>query len=605
MKKKEWNYLSRRLFGIQKRLLLYLMLLVTLLLILVTIGTSVVVSRNTKKNLMEQYTYINDKFYRSFESIYDSLNAVTESCITNEYVQKSLKNKELGVYDKEILTRTLSFMGSNYAEYYFYLDNKGNSYSLNKLKFHANTFYNSNLYQGMGEDYSKLKLFWNRDYLSGKMDMALFAGRYVRQFDKEYKPGFFYMKLDSDIFSEMIQELQTKDPIYLILDDRGQVCFQKSFQNTSSNKKQNSQMLTEIEKAVMQNRQKKEPKETVYSRMGVIFEKTHAESGFQIVTYVPRRVMNQAFREMLIIIFFIFLLVLGVAFALSSYFSKQFTKPIRYISHLMEHFDDARLDQQAVLTTNTELDYIGASYNKMLERIRMLIDQVRYKEQELRKAELDTLMYQIQPHFLYNTLDTVYMLARLSKEETIMNMIQSLSKYLRINLSNGADEITVEKELEHVKAYLDIQKIRNSGLFEYEIICQEALKEKRILKMILQPIAENCIKHAFDDSEDQGKIKITASETDEEFQFEVENNGNQMSKQDQNRLNRLEKIEITDIEYIVTKGEGGYGISNVVKRLRLRYHDQIRFYYTVGNDFTKCTIKIKKEMMTEHENEEI
>lgn len=605
MKKKEWNYLSRRLFGIQKRLLLYLMLLVTLLLILVTIGTSVVVSRNTKKNLMEQYTYINDKFYRSFESIYDSLNAVTESCITNEYVQKSLKNKELGVYDKEILTRTLSFMGSNYAEYYFYLDNKGNSYSLNKLKFHANTFYNSNLYQGMGEDYSKLKLFWNRDYLSGKMDMALFAGRYVRQFDKEYEPGFFYMKLDSDIFSEMIQELQTKEPIYLILDDRGQVCFQKSFQNTSSNKKQNSQMLTEIEKAVMQNRQKKEPKETVYSRMGVIFEKTHAESGFTIVTYVPRRVMNQAFREMLIIIFFIFLLVLGVAFALSSYFSKQFTKPIRYISHLMEHFDDARLDQQAVLTTNTELDYIGASYNKMLERIRMLIDQVRYKEQELRKAELDTLMYQIQPHFLYNTLDTVYMLARLSKEETIMNMIQSLSKYLRINLSNGADEITVEKELEHVKAYLDIQKIRNSGLFEYEIICQEALKEKRILKMILQPIAENCIKHAFDDSEDQGKIKITASETDEEFQFEVENNGNQMSKQDQNRLNRLEKIEITDIEYIVTKGEGGYGISNVVKRLRLRYHDQIRFYYTVGNDFTKCTIKIKKEMMTEHENEEI
>ena len=103
----------------------------------------------------------------------------------------------------------------------------------------------------------------------------------------------------------------------------------------------------------------------------------------------------------------------------------------------------------------TELDSIGSSYNAMIDKVGMLMNKVREDEKVLREQEIHSLVNQLHPHFLYNTLDTIYMLARISHEETIMKMIYALSKYLRINLSKGADEIPLSKEFEHVCAYMD------------------------------------------------------------------------------------------------------------------------------------------------------
>lgn len=583
--------MKKRLFGIQKKLLLSIMLLFLLILTLVAIGVSSIVSRNTKENLIRQYTYVNDKLYQVFEGLYSDLDIASENCITNEYVQKSLKNKELSVYEGEIISRTLDFIGGSLIDYSVYIDNKENIYSNNKIEIDFKTFYNSHIYKELGEEYSKLKLFWERDFISGKQDMALFAGRYVRQFDRDYDSGTLYLKVDDTVLDHLFFEADDAAPAFYLLDGRGQICYRSYGSELSAGQEMADYAARDG---------------LFYGRDGIYFGKEHKETGFWIVTFVPNRMVHQVVFDIIFTILLIFAVMALAAFLLSHYFSKRFTMPIRYISSLMENFDDTHLNETASLSTNTELDYIGMAYNRMLERIHQLLNQVRYKEKELRKAELDTLLYQIQPHFLYNTLDTIYMLARISREKTIMKMIQSLSKYLRINLSNGAEEIPIRSELENVKAYMEIQKIRKDGLFDYTIEWDELTGNLLILKMILQPVVENAIKHGFCDLEEKGQITITVKEIERDIVFSVENNGTPMKDKDMERLNRLERAELDSIGKLITSQEGGYGISNVVKRLRLRYGEEVRFYYVAAAEKTVCIIKIKKDLAgkeTENERE--
>lgn len=579
-----------RLFGIHKKLMVLIMLLILSVLSLAAVGVNAIVAQNKKADLIRQYTYVNDKLYQVFQSLYSELNTAAESCITNEYVQKSLKNKKLDPYEGEIISRTLGFLGNNYVEYSVFIDNKENIYSPNKIEIDFTTFYNCRIYKDLGEEYSRLKLFWHRDFLSGSMDMALFAGRYVRQLDRYYKPGVIYMKVDNRIMEPLFQEARDQAPAFYILDNLGQICF-RSY-DLSYGWREEQKLLIE------QNMPKAEFLKTpAVTKAGIYFGKEHKETGFTVVTFVPAQFIHQVVFQIIFAILIIFVLAALASFLLSRYFSRRFTQPIRYISNLMESFDDSNLTQQAVLATNTELDDIGRSYNRMLVRISQLLSQVRYKERELRKAELDTLLYQIQPHFLYNTLDTIYMLARISREKTIMSMIMSLSTFLRINLSNGAEKIPILSELENVKAYMEIQKIRKDGLFDYTIDCDASIGGVFVLKMLLQPLVENSIKHGFREIEQKGEIAITVRQMGEDIVFSVENNGLVMEEKAKERLNRLESVELDSIGKIITHKQGGYGISNVVKRLRLCYEDGLRFYYVTAAKKTVCIIKIKKEMM--------
>ena len=129
----------------------------------------------------------------------------------------------------------------------------------------------------------------------------------------------------------------------------------------------------------------------------------------------------------------------------------------------------------------------------MLKNIEEFQNEIKNQQKELRISEMNTLISQINPHFLYNTLDTIYMLARINGEEKTMKMIQALSKYLRLSLSKGREIVTVEDELENVKSYMEIQQIRNENLFHYgDRMWRKRLKTKVDIKLILQPISGKC-----------------------------------------------------------------------------------------------------------------
>lgn len=456
----------------------------------------------------------------------------------------------------------------------------------------------------------------------GTNEMSFFAVRYIHEMNSVHDAGVLILKLNDHVMNAVRESAENEELAYFIVNPNQEVCFKKLPDSMGENWQQELEEVFAEEYKENDGGQSENGRADAYQadlyqpgtqqadagqqtedkilisnnlKNGILSGKTDEKTQFTVITYAPGSITNHIIREIQLVMGLIFgfmfvLTVLGVAA-----FTDRLTKPIQYLSSTMRAFDDSRLDQNISIDTNTELDFIGQAYNKMIAKVKSLMNDVMHKEKELKDSEMQTMLYQIRPHFLYNTLDTIYMLARIQKEETIMKMTQSLSKFLRINLSNGRESIEVSQELEHVSAYLEIQKIRNADLFQYEIEAEPGTENYLVTKMILQPIVENSIKHGFRDIYSDGMIWIRAYQEEGYLCFSVKNNGTPISRDALEKLNQMEQVSMDEVDQLIQKRKGGFGICNVVKRLRLRYNGQIRFYYEAEADGTRCVIKIKLE----------
>ena len=397
--------------------------------------------------------------------------------------------------------------------------------------------------------------------------------------------GVLILKLNERVMDAVRESAENEELAYFIVNSDKEICYKiiPDGMDESWHQELNERLWNpdETESKSLKN--------------GIFSSSTDEKTMFTVITYAPGSVTNQVIREIQLVMGLIFGLMFVLTVAGVAFFTKRLTSPIEYLSSTMRDFDDSKLDERISLDTNTELDFIGHAYNKMIEKVKSLMNDIMRKEKELKDSEMQTMLYQIRPHFLYNTLDTIYMLARIQKEETIMKMTQSLSRFLRINLSNGRESIEVSQELEHVSSYLEIQKIRNTDLFEYEASAELGTEKLFVTKMILQPIVENSIKHGFRDIYSGGMIWIRAYCEDGYLCFSVENNGTPVLPDALEKLNRMEQVSMDEIDMLIEKRQGGFGICNVVKRLRLKYNDQIRFYYVAKSAGTECVIKIRLE----------
>lgn len=583
MSKKYWR---RKSYGIQGKFLFRFVMLLFCTALPMIVFILGYVSKSLRTSFAETYTYRNEKIYDSFLNYYEKVDADMGQFVLNASVQGSLKNGELTMEERDAVLKVLAYMGEH-SDYYLYIDNQGRTYSQKNIDLDENALEEYDVFHILENEYAKTKFSFCKDELFGGEEKRLFASRYVRPLNYDYSPGILCLRLNFDEFGEIIDSFQDDGAYYMLLDQDYETCYvetaaEKAADDMLETVQQNMEMLSSGQKQQL----------TEYYNGDLYVCMQDENTGFRIAVYVPESVVLKEIyrieRGMIIICFCALLL----AFLMSIRFSKRLTSPIREISQCMKEFDETRLGTYLDIQTSTELDIIGNSYNHMIDQVGELLDEVKRKEKELRESEMESLVYQIQPHFLYNTLDTIYMLARLSKETKIMNMIYSLSKMLRINLSKGEDEIFVERELEHVKAYMEIQKIRNDDLFTYEIICDENAKRVSIVKMILQPLAENCIKHGFKNMLKDGHIRIQVKLQGEMICILVSNDGDLISRERLELMNQLERIPIGDFAGLLPGEEGGYGIKNIVKRLRLKYDGRIRFYYEVKDGWTICHIEI-------------
>lgn len=244
------------------------------------------------------------------------------------------------------------------------------------------------------------------------------------------------------------------------------------------------------------------------------------------------------------------------------------SKPLHTLSAAMDKFKQGDFSQKVEVVTQDEVGEAMACFNQMVDDIRELIDRNYVLALKERESELDVLQAQINPHFLYNTLDALYWKATESENDEIAEDILSLSQLFRLVLNRGNGIVTVQTEMELVERYLHIQKMRFGKRLEYEITIDEALMVEEIPKLILQPFIENAIVHGFEKVDGNYTLAIVGTKKGERMIFAVRDTGIGMSGE------QLEAIwDKADNHKYASQRIGRYAIRNVKERLELIYHE--------------------------------
>lgn len=314
--------------------------------------------------------------------------------------------------------------------------------------------------------------------------------------------------------------------------------------------------------------------------------------GWKIFGEVPiNEVMKDAYKIKNLTILMVEICVI-LSLGLFTFLTDIITRPIRNLKKQMLVAEMGNLEVKAKVPGNDELSDLAKSFNKMIEKIKLLMENNIKEHEKLKKAELGIMQAQINPHFLYNSLDAIIWMAEGNDKNKIINIVTALSIFFRISLSKGADIISIGREIEHCRNYLIIQKMRYGELLSYTINIDNNILNNSVIKIILQPIVENAIYHGIKNKKMGGHINISGYKKDyNEIVFEIEDNGIGIKEEKLSEIKK--KLLNNNIENLPDSEEGGFGIFNVNERLRLYFGNDygisIESIYEKG---TKVLIKI-------------
>lgn len=285
----------------------------------------------------------------------------------------------------------------------------------------------------------------------------------------------------------------------------------------------------------------------------------------------------------------IFLLSIGVSALVAALHSLSVSRPINQLISAMQLVESGDFSTPVVATGPEEIIALSDSFNTMVRKVQELMLTLVGQQRDKRKLELQMLQNQINPHFLYNTLDSIVWLAERERNADVIQTVVSLARFFRISISKGESFIPVADEISHVSNYLTIQRIRYGDRFVYSIRIDEALKDLKIMKLVLQPLVENAIYHGI--GEEGGEIGIEGRLEGEAMYFSVRNNGYGITE------TRIQEM------YQSMRGEAGHksvGIRNVYQRLKLYYGEAADISISsILDESTTVTLKIPRQVPEE------
>ena len=272
-------------------------------------------------------------------------------------------------------------------------------------------------------------------------------------------------------------------------------------------------------------------------------------------------------------------LLLAAALLYSGWATRRLTEDIRRAIDSLEktvrRIAEGHFRDRATGVDVQELQELAEQINQTADQLETLIGEISRKQEHLAKAELRTMQAQINPHFLYNTLDTIVWQAESGREEEVVRLTRSLSDFFRISLSAGADWIPVTQEMKHVSAYLDIQKTRYRDILDAEVICPEGLEQIYMLKLLLQPLVENALYHGIKARRGGGKITVRLRCESGMLHFTVTDTGRGMTAEQLTEVREMLQNETPTVQAALEPGaHSGFGLRNVDMRIRLYYHKQ-------------------------------
>ncbi len=339
--------------------------------------------------------------------------------------------------------------------------------------------------------------------------------------------------------------------------------------------------------------------EKYLGRKRAITVKTVGYTGWKIISVVPVNELTVNYEQITFITGIIFTITIMLMIFGNMFISNVVTDPLRRLEESLAYLESGSMDPDTIYLGGThEIRHLSRTIKSMVRQMRKLMEEMVKEQEEKTKSELDALQSQINPHFLYNTLDSVVWMVESERYQEAISMVTSLATLFRISLSKGNNIITIRDEIKHASNYLSIQKVRFKNKFEADIDIDPAIEDCITIKLIIQPLIENAIYYGVSQIGEDGLISIKGYEKDGDVYIEVADNG--MGIPEETIKNLLtHKSE--------NRGKGsGIGLWNVNQRINLYFKgDYGLSIESELDEGTKVTVHLPKITFEEYKGGEV
>jgi two-component system sensor histidine kinase YesM len=408
--------------------------------------------------------------------------------------------------------------------------------------------------------------------------------RTIKDLNSGKKLGYSVILFNQNIFKDCYNQLLLKkgEKIFLT-NSHGDI-----ISTNQPIKLKTNRTIKKYYKYIFKNNKTKYFEKVIDNKLYLITHKKSAITGWTLIEMIPLTQIELQQRVIMDTTIFIIINAILICLVLSFYLSEKFGRPIGLMVKQVNEIAHGNFNTQINLNSEDEIGELGRSITKMSQDIKNLIQESVYREKQKRLAEMKMLQSQINPHFLYNTLNSIKLMAVLQGSKGIETMIGCLGHILKAALSDLNEVVPLYEELSILDDYIHIQKIRYKGKIHFsKNISDETLLNCSIIKFILQPILENTILHGIQPKDEAGEVIISVCQDENNLIIDIWDNGIGMSDE------KIKKIEKScDIEEISHLGDS-IGLKNVNQRIKLVYGDEygLKFESKLG-EYTKVTITL-------------
>jgi two-component system sensor histidine kinase YesM len=523
------------------------------------------------------------------EKLVEEANSVSSKMANDTIIQESLRsplatNRSVK-YAMDLSMDTYLNFDSTYREelYAYYIIGKnGGKYKSAYYSVSPDDLTRTDWYKEISESEEPIWFGPHTDSFVAQTFGQTFLSQGVVIKDKasSRKLGVVLIDIELESLNKMLLDSFGETGFVLIVDEDNEL-----ISSSQSTLNINSDMVT---KAIHLTSKTTDPYIIDSKNNTIVLSKPLTNNHWRIIGIIPSDDLLKDNVISIYLLIIILIVVCCLSFFLSMVATSTITQPIKNMMALMKTVESGNLDVQMEVEYHDEIGQLSLSFNKMIVQVKNLMQKVYQEQNEQKKYELKALQSQINPHFLYNTLDSIVWLARMQQYEQIVKMVTAITKFFRISISRGKDIISIAEEIDHVANYLMIQKFRYKDKFEYSIDVPEDLHKYKTLKLILQPLVENSIYHGIKMMKGNGDIYIRACEEEDVILFEVEDTGVGITPE---TLSALHEALYSNIQSQVSI----YGIKNVHERIQLFFGKEYGLHFeSIYGKGTKAIVKIPK-----------
>ncbi|MBH0333219.1 histidine kinase [Brevibacillus brevis] len=424
-------------------------------------------------------------------------------------------------------------------------------------------------------------------YLDASGEHYVSVARLLREPYTKVPLGIMKIDMKMDMFDQILSDMPfTKDGSLIIVNEGNELFYEKRESEGSPGYRTLLQETDGINRGDDANQM------MIQGQRYLFVDHQSRETGLVVISLIPLDILlaeSNSLRSFTMLIAAMFLLVAG---GLAIYFSYSLSKPLVQLKEKMLQVKRGNFHERVPVDSQDEIGKLSEQFNQMVEEINRLVNEVYLSSLREREAELAALQSQINPHFIYNTLESINMMAIRSGNYDVSDMVSSLGKLMRYTVAQEDGHVPLTQELMSLESYVRIQRIRLGERLQVYMDVEESLSDQRIPKLLLQPLLENAIAHGIEHQEQGGTIWLTGLCQEGVMQISVRDNGKGMSEQTLSRL--LASLRTPVQQYEMTENaHNGTALRNISHRLTLLFGDEYGLTIVSGPDQgTEITMKI-------------